>query len=50
MTAAGKLLSVSDAYALIAPVPNVGEYNLTDILPKLPTTDALKLYVPISSG
>ncbi|MEH2311637.1 MAG: DUF3122 domain-containing protein [Nostoc sp.] len=44
------MLSVSDAYALIAAIPNVGEYNLTDILPKLPTTDALKLYVPISSG
>ncbi|MEH2117220.1 DUF3122 domain-containing protein [Nostoc sp.] len=49
-TAAGKLLSASDAYALTAPVPNVGEYNLTDILRKLPTTDALKLYVPVSSG
>ncbi|MEH2393190.1 MAG: DUF3122 domain-containing protein [Nostoc sp.] len=50
MTAAGKLLSASDAYALTTPVPNVGEYNLTDISPKLPTTDALKLYVPVSSG
>ncbi|MEH2447276.1 MAG: DUF3122 domain-containing protein [Nostoc sp.] len=43
MTAAGKLLSASDAYALTAPVPNVGKYNLADISPKLPTTDALKL-------
>ncbi|MEH1870752.1 DUF3122 domain-containing protein [Nostoc sp.] len=49
-TAAGRLLNASDAYALTALVPNVGEYNLTDILPKLPTTDALKLYVPLSSG
>lgn len=49
-TVAGKLLSASDAYALTAPVSNVGEYNMTDILPKLPTTDALKLYVPLSSG
>ncbi|MEA5627204.1 DUF3122 domain-containing protein [Nostoc sp. UHCC 0251] len=49
-TATGKLLNASDAYVLNAPVPNVGEYNLTDILPKLPTTDALKLYVPLSSG
>jgi hypothetical protein len=49
-TATGKLLNASDAYALTAPAPNVGEYNLTDILPKLPTTDALKLYVPLSSG
>ncbi|MCC5625334.1 DUF3122 domain-containing protein [Nostoc sp. CHAB 5715] len=49
-TTAGRLLNASDTYALAAPVPNVGEYNLTDILPKLPTTDALKLYVPLSSG
>ncbi|MCW5317845.1 DUF3122 domain-containing protein [Nostoc sp. KVJ3] len=49
-TAAGKLLSASDAYSLAAPISNVGEYNLTDILPKLPTTDALKLCVPLSSG
>ena len=49
-TAVGRLLSASDAYALNAPVPNVGEYNLTHILPKLPTTDGLKLYVPLSSG
>ncbi|MEH2336544.1 DUF3122 domain-containing protein [Nostoc sp.] len=50
MTAAGKLLSASNAYALTAPVPNLGKYNLTDILPKLATTDVLKLYVPVSSG
>ncbi|GAX34333.1 hypothetical protein NIES3585_03330 [Nodularia sp. NIES-3585] len=47
--ASGKLLSASDAYALTAPAPNVGEYELTNILPQLPTTDALKLYVPIQS-
>ncbi|MBE9053414.1 DUF3122 domain-containing protein [Nostocales cyanobacterium LEGE 11386] len=47
--ASGKLLSASDAYALTAPAPNVGEYNLTDVLAKLPTTDALKLYVPLKS-
>ena len=45
----GKLLSASDAYALAAPAPNVGEYELTDILPQLPTIEALKLYVPIQS-
>lgn len=49
-TAGGKLLLASDVYALTAPAPNVGEYNLTDVLPKLPTTDALKLHVPLKSG
>jgi Protein of unknown function (DUF3122) len=49
-TAERKLLTASDAYALNAPAPNVGEYELTDVLAKLPTTDALKLYVPVSFG
>uniref|UniRef100_A0A2P0ZGA4 DUF3122 domain-containing protein n=1 Tax=[Tolypothrix] sp. PCC 7415 TaxID=373957 RepID=A0A2P0ZGA4_9CYAN len=49
-TASGKLLLASDAYALTAPASNVGEYELTDVLPKLPTTDALKLHVPGYSG
>ncbi|MBD2166628.1 DUF3122 domain-containing protein [Calothrix membranacea FACHB-236] len=48
-TVSGKLLLASDAYAFNTPAPNVGEYELTNILPKLPTTDALKLYVPISA-
>lgn len=42
-----KLLTASDVYALNAPAPNVGEYDLTHVLPKLPTTDALKLHVPV---
>jgi hypothetical protein len=45
--AGGKLLTASDVYALTAPAPNVGEYNLIDVLPQLPTTDALKLHVPV---
>ncbi|MDP5339699.1 MAG: DUF3122 domain-containing protein, partial [Nodularia sp. (in: cyanobacteria)] len=48
--ASGKFLSASDAYALAAPAPNVGEYEFTNILSQLPTTDALKLYVPTQSG
>ncbi len=47
--ASGKLLSASDVYALAAPAPNVGEYNLTNVLPQLSSTDALKLYVPTKS-
>lgn len=48
-TTDGKLLSASDVYPVTAPAANVGEYNLTNVLPQLPTTDALKLYVPISA-
>lgn len=46
-TAGAKLLTASDVYPLTAPAPNVGEYDLTDVLPKLSTTDALKLNVPV---
>lgn len=49
-TAGGKLLSASDVYAVTAPALNVGEYKFSDVLTKLSTTDALKLYVPVSSG
>ena len=48
-TTSGKLLSASDVYGLTAPAPNVGEYELTNILTQLGTTDALKLYVPTDS-
>ncbi|BAT53113.1 hypothetical protein NOS3756_20720 [Nostoc sp. NIES-3756] len=45
----GKLLLASDAYALTAPAANVGEYELNEVLVKLPTINALKLYVPVKS-
>ncbi|MBW4666845.1 MAG: DUF3122 domain-containing protein [Cyanomargarita calcarea GSE-NOS-MK-12-04C] len=47
LTAKGKLLSASDVYAKTSPAPNVGEYKLTDVLQKLPSTDSLKIYLPI---
>jgi hypothetical protein len=47
--ASGKLLTASDVYALTAPAANVGEYELTNVLAKLPTTDSLKLYIPVRS-
>ncbi|MBW4646890.1 MAG: DUF3122 domain-containing protein [Goleter apudmare HA4340-LM2] len=48
ITAEGKILSASDVYARAAPANNVGEYDVTDVLPKLSATGALKLYVPVS--
>lgn len=47
ITAEGKVLSASDLYAHAAPASNVGEYDVTDVLPKLASTSALKLYVPV---
>lgn len=49
LTSQGKLLSASDVYAS-APAPNVGEYQFTDVLSTLATTDGLKLYLPLQDG
>ena len=47
ITASGKLLNASDVYATSSPAANVGEYNLTDVLPKLTTVESLKLNLPL---
>ncbi|MFH7024378.1 MAG: DUF3122 domain-containing protein [Heteroscytonema crispum UTEX LB 1556] len=49
VTANNKLLSASDFYAERSPAANVGEYKFTDILSKLPSTDSLKLYLPVQN-
>ncbi|MEO1432626.1 MAG: DUF3122 domain-containing protein [Cyanobacteria bacterium J06632_19] len=48
ITASGKLLNASDVYANSSPAPNVGEYSLTDVLPKLTEVESLKLNLPVS--
>lgn len=48
VTAEGKLLSAFDVFATSYPAANVGEYNLTDVLPKLPTIESLELNLPVS--
>mgnify|MGYP001796003477 CR=1 FL=1 len=48
VTASGTLLNASDVFATSSPAPNVGEYNLTHILPKLITIESLKLNLPVS--
>jgi hypothetical protein len=50
ITDEGKILSASDVYTHVAPATNLGEYDVTDVLPKLSTTGALKLYVPVALG
>ena len=49
VTTQGKLLSATDVYAQSSPAPNVGEYKLTKILNQLPTTDSLKLDLPLTT-
>jgi hypothetical protein len=50
VTAQRKLLSASDVYAQNSPAPNVGEYKVTNIFNQLPTTNSLKLDLPLTTG
>ncbi|NJM23256.1 MAG: DUF3122 domain-containing protein [Richelia sp. RM1_1_1] len=50
ITASGKLLAVPDVFAASSPSANVGEYNLTDVLPKLTTIESLQLNLPLLDG
>lgn len=45
----GKLLTAVDAYAENSPAPNVGEYELKNILSQLTPTDSLELYIPLQN-
>ncbi|MEO1764582.1 MAG: DUF3122 domain-containing protein [Cyanobacteria bacterium J06629_18] len=47
ITKSGKLLNASDVYAISSPASNVGEYSLTDVLPKLTEVESLKLKLPL---
>lgn len=46
----GKLLTAADEFAQASPAANVGQYNVTDIIDKLPQNEALMLSVPLVSG
>ena len=45
ITANGLVLDAADLLAVSSPAPNVGEFDLTDILPILPEKGSLKLSV-----
>ncbi len=47
LTDKGKILTAKDAYADLAPAPNVGQYDLTPIVSQLPSQGSLKLAVPL---
>jgi len=46
-TATGQILTAADVFAEESPASNVGQYNFTQVLNKLPTSDSLKLSVPL---
>ena len=50
LTSRGELFTATDSYAEAAPAPNVGQYDLTEIVPLLPTRGSLKLSVPLENN
>ncbi|MBF2066047.1 MAG: DUF3122 domain-containing protein [Calothrix sp. C42_A2020_038] len=47
VTASGNLFLAPDIYAQGSPAANVGEYKFTSLLNKIPTTQSLKLNLPL---
>lgn len=46
----GKRLSASDVFADKAPAPNVGQYELTDILESVSASGSVELSLPVEDG
>lgn len=43
----GKLLTATDLFATESPAPNVGQYNLTEVISQIPQNSILKITVPL---
>ena len=50
LTSEGNVLTAKDDYQQSAPAPNVGQYDLTSIVPQLPQKGTLKLAVPLQEN
>ena len=50
LTSEGNVLTARDDYQQSAPAPNVGQYDLTPIVPQLPEKGTLKLAVPLQEN
>lgn len=50
LTSQGKIFTVTDAYSQSSPAPNVGQYDLTAVVDRLPAKGSLKLSVPLLEG
>jgi hypothetical protein len=49
-TGDGEVLTAADSFAAQSPAPNVGEYNLKEVLPELPTNLPVRLLLPLLSN
>lgn len=50
ITSEGKIVTATDVYAQSAPADNVGQYDVTKIISKLPQKDSLKLTVALKNN
>jgi hypothetical protein len=46
----GKVWQAEDQFAAKSPAPNVGQYELQDILPRLPANQSVQLTLPLEKG
>lgn len=49
ITSQGKVFTAPDVYSISSPAPNVGQYDLTSIIDRLPNTGTLKLATILKS-
>ena len=50
LTSQGKILTAIDSYSESAPAPNVGQYDLTPVIDRIPYKGSLKLSVPLAQN
>ncbi|MEL6441308.1 MAG: DUF3122 domain-containing protein [Cyanobacteria bacterium J06621_8] len=50
LTEEGRIFAAADAYEEAAPTPNVGQYDLTPIIPKIDSVKSLQLSVPLQDN
>jgi hypothetical protein len=49
-TNSSKLLTATDLFATESPAPNVGQYNVTNLIAQLPPNSFLKLTIPLTQN
>lgn len=49
IAASGKVLTAADVFATASPAPNVGQYNLTEIINKLSPNESLTITIPLAN-
>ena len=50
ITSQGEILTATDSYSEFAPAPNVGQYDFTTIVDRIPDKGSLKLSVPLTQN